>query len=90
MFLWIGTTFAIFSIDRKTPVKKEILRRSKSWVETSFLRSFSILVGKLLGLVDLFESSEDMILIISYFPVGLRKKESSDLCLKKLEKCFWE
>ena len=55
-----------------------------------FLRSFSILVGILLGPIDLFESREDMILIISYLSVGLRKKESSDLFLRELEKCLWE
>ena len=35
-------------------------------------------------------SREDMMLIISYLSVGLRKKESSDLFLRKLEKCLWE
>ena len=83
-------TFAILSIDGKTTVKKETLKISESWVEISFLRSFSILVGILLGPVDLFGSREDMILIISYLSVGLRKKESSDLFLRKLEKCLWE
>ena len=78
------------SIDGKTPVEKETLKISESWVEISFLRSFSILVGILLGPVDLFGSREDMILIISYLSVGLRKKESSDLFLRKLEKCLWE
>ena len=63
----MGTTFAILSIDGKTPVEKETLKLSESRVEISFLRSFSILVGILLGPVDLFESREDMILIISYF-----------------------
>ena len=38
----------------------------------------------------MFESREDMILIISYLPVELRKKESSDLFLRKLEKCLRE
>ena len=56
----------------------------------SFLRSCSILVGILLVPVDLFESREDIILMISYLSVGLRKKESSDLFLRKLEKCLWE
>ena len=28
--------------------------------------------------------------MISYLSVGLRKKESSDLFLRKLEKCLWE
>ena len=31
-----------------------------------------------------------MILIISYLSMGLRKKESSDLFLRKLEKYLWE
>ena len=60
-------------MDGKTPVEKETLRISESWVEISFLRSFSILVGILLGPADLSESREDMILII-YLSVGLRKK----------------
>ena len=38
----------------------------------------------------MFGSREDMILIISYLSVGLRKKESSDLFLRKLEKCLLE
>ena len=59
-------------------------------MKAEFLRSFSILVGVLLGPVDLFESREDMILIISYLLVGLRKTESPDLFLRKLEKCLWE
>ena len=83
-------TFAILSIDGKTPVEKETLKISESWVEISFLRSFSILVGILLGLVDLFESRQDMIVIVSYLSVGLRKKKSLDLFLRKLEKCLLE
>ena len=77
-------------MDGKTPVEKEALKISGSWAEISFLRSFSILVGILLGPVDLFGSKEDMILVISYLSVGLRKKESSDLFFRKLEKCLWE
>ena len=77
-------------MDGKTPIEKETLKIWGSWAEISFLRSFSILVGILLGPVDLFGLREDMILIISYLPVGLRKKESSDLFLRKLEKCLWE
>ena len=56
-------------------------------MKISFLRRFSILVGILLGPVDLFESREDM---ISYLSVGSRKKELSGLFLRKLEKCLWE
>ena len=76
------------SINGKTPVEKETSKISESWVEISFLKSFSILVGILLGPVDLFEPREDMILIISYLSVGLREKESSDLFLRKLQKCL--
>ena len=78
------------SIDGKAPVEKETLKLSESRVEISFLRSFSILVGILLGPVDLFESREDMILIISYLSLGLVKKGSSGLFLRKFEKCLWE
>ena len=80
-------TFTILSIDGKTPVEKETLKISESWVKVSFLRRFSVLVGILLGPVDLFESREDM---ISYLSVGSRKKELSGLFLRKLEKCLWE
>ena len=83
-------TFAILSMDGKTPVKKETLKISENWVEISFLRSFGILVGIPLGPVDLFGSREDMILIISYLSVRLRRKESSDVILRKLEKSLWE
>ena len=78
------------SIDGKAPVEKETLKMSESWVEISFLRSLSILVGILLGPVGLVGLKEDKTLIISYLSVGLRKKESSDLFLRKLEKCLWE
>ena len=49
-----------------------------------------MLVGMLLGPVDLFGSREDMILIISYLSVRLRQKESTDVFLRKLGKCLWE
>ena len=52
------------------------------------LRSFSIFVSILLRPIDFFELREDTILIISYLPVELRKKESWDLFLRKLDKCF--
>ena len=78
------------SIDGKTPVEKETFKISESWVEISFLKSFNILVGILLGPVDFFEPREDMILITSYLSVGLKEKESSDLFLRKLQKCLWE
>ena len=77
-------------MDRKPPVEKETLKILESWVEVSLLRIFIILVGILLGPVDLFGSREDIILIISYLSMGLRKNESSDLFLRKLEKCLWE
>ena len=35
-------------------------------------------------------SREDMILIIPYLSVRLTQKESSDIFLRKLEKCLWE
>ena len=75
-FSWIEKTFAILSIDGKTPVEKETLKIWENWVEISFLRSFSILVGILFGPIDLPESKKDMILIISYLSVGLRIKVS--------------
>ena len=72
------------SIDGKTPAEKETLKISEIWVEISFLGSFSILVGILLGTVDFFESREYMILIISYLSVGLRK----NIYFKKIRKIF--
>ena len=45
-------------------------------------KSFSILVGKLLGPVDLFQSREDMILIISYLSVGPRKRDIGSVSRK--------
>ena len=44
----------------------------------------------LLGPVDFLGSREDMILIISYLSVGLRKKESSDIFSRKLVMGIWE
>ena len=44
----------------------------------------------LLGPLGFFESRDNMILIISYLSVGLRKEESWDVFLRKWEKCLWE
>ena len=88
MFLWTAISFAILSIDGKTPVKKESLKISESWVEISLFKNFSFLVGILLGPIDLFGSKEDMILIISYLSVGLRKKGIVRSIFRKIRKVF--
>ena len=56
----------------------------------SFLSNFNILVGMLLGPIDLFESNEDMTFYISVLSMGLAKKEILHLFLKKSEKCLCE
>ena len=53
----------------------------------SFLSNFNILVWILLGPTDLLESNEDMIFLISVFPVGLIKEEVLDIFLRKSGKC---
>ena len=56
----------------------------------SFLNNFNILVGMLLGRIDLLESNEDMTFSISVLSVGLTEKEILDLFLRKTEKCLCE
>ena len=77
-------------MDGKTTFEKETWKTSEGWVEISFLGSFRILVSKLLGPVYFFRPREDMILIISYLSMELRKKVLSNLFLRKLEICLWE
>ena len=54
----------------------------------SFLSSFNILVGILLGPTDLLESNEDMIFSISVLLVGLIKKKILHLFLRKSENVY--
>ena len=56
----------------------------------SFLSNFSTFVGILLGPTDLLESNEDMITSSFVFSVGLTKKETLDLFLRKDEECLCE
>ena len=49
-----------------------------------FLSNFNTLVGILLGPTDLLESNEDITFSISFFSVGLTKKEILDLIFKKI------
>ena len=56
----------------------------------SFLSDLNILVGVLLGPIDLLESNEDMSFSISVLSVGLTKKEILDLFLRKSVKCLCE
>ena len=97
MFFMNRNNFYYFEHRWEDTVEKEIFQIFESWAEISFLRSFSIVVGELLDSVNLFESREYMILINSYLPVNIRKKESSDwknkssdLLLRKLEKFLYE
>ena len=69
-------------IDWETHKVKSKLKKKKLRRKISFLRSFSIFVHILLGAVDLFESREQIKLIISHFSLGLTKKKSSDLFLR--------
>ena len=69
-------------MDGKTPIEKETLKIWGSWAEISFLRSFSILVGILLGPVDFFGSREDMILIISCLPINDSQLDYFRICAK--------
>ena len=56
----------------------------------SFLNNFNILVGMLLGRIDLLEFNEDMTFSISVLSVGLTEKEILDLFLRKFEKYVCE
>ena len=88
-FLSAGTTLAILRADGKTPEVNDILIKiSTSWQEISYLCNFSILVGMLLGLTDLVESSEDMMRAISSLPVGLKKNNFELYFLETLKSVF--
>ena len=50
-----------------------MLNISANWVELSFVSSFNILIGILLGPTDLFEFRENIIFCISSLLVGLKK-----------------
>ena len=63
---------------------------SDSWLEMSFLSNFKTLVGMLLGRTDLLEFNEFMAFSISVFSLGLTKKETLAIFLRKSEKCFSE
>ena len=52
---------------------KNILKYHRVYKKYHFFSSFSILVGMLLGPIDLVESSEDMMRVISSLSVGLKK-----------------
>ena len=86
----MGIILVLFSIEEKMPEEKEILNISDSWLKMSFLSNFNILVGILLGPTDLLESNDDMTFSISVLSVGLTKKETMDLFLRKSEKCLCE
>ena len=73
--LYTGAALANFSIVGKTPGDNEMLNISANWLKISFFSKFNIFIGMLLGLTDLFESSEDIIFCISNLLVGFRKKE---------------
>ena len=60
----------------KVPVVKEMLYKSASCSEMSFLRIFKTLLGILYGPVDLLISREDRINLISFLLVAERKSKS--------------
>ena len=89
-FWCMGITSVVFSLEGKTPEKKEILNISDNWLEMSFLSNFIILVGILLHPTDFLESNEDVTFSISVLSLELTKKEILDLFLRKSEKCLCE
>ena len=68
-------TLAVFNRVGKMPAVNEILNKSVSWSEISFLSSFNTLVGILYGPVALLISSDEIISLISSLSAGERKKE---------------
>ena len=58
------------------PVVKEMLNKSASCSEMSFLSIFETLLGILYGPVDLLIFREERIILISSLLVGERKNES--------------
>ena len=71
-FLNTGTTFAVLSVEEKTPVIKERLNKSANSIEVSFLRRNDFLQGVLLGQEALLELRENMMLAFSSLSVGFR------------------
>ena len=70
--MWIGKTFAILRIFGNTPLLKDIFIIFKGF-ENSFLNSFKIFVGILLGPLALFVFSELVSSSMSSGIVGERK-----------------
>ena len=75
-FLWIGTTLAVFKRVGKVPVVKEMLNKSASCSEISFLSIIKTLPEILYGPVDLLISKEERINFISSLLIVERKNLS--------------
>ena len=85
-FLWIGTTLAVFKRVGKVPVVKEMLNKSASCSEISFLSIIKTLLGIiktllmpiyiLYGPVDLLISRQERINFISSLLIAERKNLS--------------
>ena len=71
--LLLVLTFNMNWADGKTPEVNYILKLSTRWQEILFLSKFSVLVGMLLVLSDVVESSEDIMRAISSLLVRLQK-----------------
>ena len=65
------SSFVIFSIEGKIPEDENILNMRDSWLETTFLSNFNIMIGIVLGTNALLEFDEDMTCAISAWTVRL-------------------
>ena len=71
--MWIGITLAFFERVGKVPVVKEMLNKSASYSEISFLSIFKTSHGILYGSVGLLISREERINLISSLLFGETK-----------------
>ena len=72
-----GITLAIFSMDGNTPDEKDRLNMSARWAEMSFFNSVKIVVGRLLGPVDLSLFSQDIIKFTSCVSVSVMSNDAA-------------
>ena len=74
-FLWIGITFAAFSLSGNIPVANEILKVIERCSDISSLSSLRVLVGMLFGPADFLGLKFEILSIISSFVQGKMKNE---------------
>ena len=70
LFLWIGITYATFSLSGNTPVVNDILKMIEGCSNISSSSNFRILTGLLFGPADFLGLKFEIILIVPSFAQG--------------------